>query len=446
MSETKDNSITTYSFVDLTPVDDADIDGSYEDALNSALGNDSIKNIALTGPYGSGKSSIIKTFEKKSKLKFLKISLASFKDDPEKNTLLLERSILQQMLYGADSNQLPFSRFKRIITPDNSLIKSTLFVSWVFSSWILYYFKDNFLLADFWSWQSGMGIALVAYVLAIFVTIIANISESSFGLSLKKFSLKNIEIERGDVSENSILNRHLDEIIYFFQVTDYDVVVIEDLDRFGSPEIFVKLREINKLINDNEKTSGKIKFLYALKDDMFAHKSRAKFFAKFFDFIIPVVPIINSSNSLDKMQERLKGYEFAKDIKPQFLREVSLYLDDLRLIHNIFNECVVYYDRLKSDRLNVTHLLAMMIYKNVYPNDFENLHSGKGCLYWRPDRRLGPGDFRLCERPVSSHQDPPLEYRKAGRQSEDDQFGHGRGYPPRQERQSFLAKAGRGDD
>ncbi|MFK5986332.1 MAG: hypothetical protein QM479_13045 [Pseudomonadota bacterium] len=103
-------------------------------------------------------------------------------------------------------------------------------------------------------------------------------------------ALKDIEVGRNDESETSILNHHLDEIIYFFQETNYDAVVIEDLDRFGNPEIFVKLREINKLVNDNENTSGKIKFIYALKDDMFVHKKRAKFF----DFIIPVVPIINS--------------------------------------------------------------------------------------------------------------------------------------------------------
>ena len=110
---------------------------------------------------------------------------------------------------------------------------------------------------------------------------------------------------------------------------------------------------------------------------MFSHKNRAKFF----DFIIPVVPIINSSNSLDKMQERLKNFSFSENIDLQFLREVSLYIDDLRLIHNIFNEFSIYFDRLSSGSLDVTKLLAMMIYKNVYPNDFEKLHGKEGYLY-----------------------------------------------------------------
>jgi hypothetical protein len=355
-------------FTDLSPVDNAYSDGSYAKALTFAFENPRIKNIALTGPYGSGKSSIIKTFEKNNNYKFLNISLASFKDDADSvNTILIERSILQQMLYGTDANTLPYSRFKRITIPSQPLFKALLIVTWAIAAFFLYRYRNDIFPLASYSW-----IPLVDFVISIPVVIISDIYKASFGISLKKISLTNAEIETGETSENSILNRHLDEIVYFFEVTSYDVVVIEDLDRFGEPEIFVKLREINKLVNDNNfhKTRHPIKFLYAVKDDMFVHKNRAKFF----DFIIPVVPIINSSNSLDKMQERLRELDSATKINTQFLREVSLYIDDLRLIHNIFNEFIIYYEHLKSESLDVSKLLAMMIYKNVYPNDFENLH------------------------------------------------------------------------
>lgn len=105
---------------------------------------------------------------------------------------------------------------------------------------------------------------LIEFAVLLPVILVSNIFKAFFGLSLKKFSLKNTEIETGELSENLILNRHLDEITYFFQVTDYDVVVIEDLDRFGDPENFVKLREFNKLINDNKKSCKLVKFLYVL--------------------------------------------------------------------------------------------------------------------------------------------------------------------------------------
>lgn len=370
------------SFTDLTPIDDidnVDPDWSYSKAISFALTNPRIKNIALTGPYGSGKSSIIRAYEKNNKnFKFLNISLASFNEEDKKiDPILIERSILQQMLYGADTDKLPYSRFKRISVPTLPEIKALLLVSWAIVVFFLYHQRNELLNLESYSLTWFVWVLLVDFAISLPVILISDLYKACFGLSLNKISLINAEIEIGKCSENSILNRYLDEIIYFFQQTKYDVVIIEDLDRFGDPEIFVKLREINKLINDNKKTSAQVKFLYALKDDMFAHKNRAKFF----DFIIPVVPIINSSNSLDKVLVRLKEHDFAKSIDTQFLREVSLYIDDLRLIHNIFNEFVIYYERLKSDSLNVTKLLAMMIYKNVYPNDFENLHYGTGALF-----------------------------------------------------------------
>jgi predicted transcriptional regulator len=381
-------------FIDLTPTDNADPGGTYAVALEFALNNPRVKNIALTGPYGSGKSSIIQTFAARTRYRFLNISLASFQeqeDTAQVDGRAIERSILQQMLYGTDANRLPYSRFKRIVTPAAPFLTATMILAWgILTAYIFHNIELFTHLESFqklhWAWYAAL-----AYVGFVSAKIISTAYKSSFSLSLKKLSLKNAEIETGDISEDSILNRHLDEIIYFFQRTRCDVVVIEDLDRFGQPEIFVKLREINKLINDNLTAHGfwhnikrwlfnskqPLKFLYALKDDMFLHKNRAKFF----DFLIPVVPVINTSNSLDKIQVRLREFDFAHKIESQFLREVSLYIDDLRLIHNIFNELAIYYDQLKSNSLNVTKLLAIVLYKNAYPNDFENLHHEKGALF-----------------------------------------------------------------
>jgi hypothetical protein len=67
----------------------------------------------------------------------------------------------------------------------------------------------------------------------------------------------------------------------------------------------------------------------------------------------------------------------------QFLREVSRHLNDLRLIHNIFNEYAIYVANLETDGdnlLDANKLLAILIYKNVYPRDFEELHRGAGTL------------------------------------------------------------------
>lgn len=373
------NNKNSSDYIALTPVDNANEKFNYFSALEFAIGSEQICNIALTGPYGSGKSSIIKTFENKNQYKFLNISLASFKEETEEQIQnnLIERSILQQMLYGSDASKLPYSRFKRIAIPNKPLIKSFLFVLWTLAIGYIYLNSVEFLNLNIFNHLFIIQVIIFSYTLALPIVLISDIHKSSFGISFRKLSLKNGEIEATDTPENSILNRHLDEIIYFFQTVQYNVVVIEDLDRFGSPEIFVKLREINKLINDNRPPGKKIKFLYALRDDMFVRNNRVKFF----DFIIPVIPIVNSSNSLEMMRKRLKDKTYSDKILEHFLKEVALYVDDLRLIHNIFNEFNLYQSELYSESMNTTKLLAMMIYKNIYPNDFEKLHRGEGALY-----------------------------------------------------------------
>lgn len=104
-------------FEDLTPSTDIDENGKYAEAISWGLENDNVKNIALTGPYGSGKSSVLKTYEKNhgNTYHFLNISLATFQPQEGKNEEDdLEKSILQQMIYRVKDRTIPFSRFKRI--------------------------------------------------------------------------------------------------------------------------------------------------------------------------------------------------------------------------------------------------------------------------------------------------------------------------------------------
>ena len=156
-------------------------------------------------------------------------------------------------------------------------------------------------------------------------------------------------------------------------------MVIEDLDRFENSDIFVTLREINGLINANEGIKRRVRFLYALRDDIFANTDRTKFF----EFIVPVIPIINHSNSIDKVLEQGRRIDLETKLDRQFVREVSRYLTDLRLIRNIFNEYIVYAANVNADSegaLDLNKLLAILIYKNVLPKDFAALHRQEGVL------------------------------------------------------------------
>ena len=98
------------------------------EVLNHALENEDIRNIALTGPYGSGKSSIIQTLmEEHKEFHYLPISLATLQAEEDGKTSnnsdkdiealnrKIEYSILQQIIYREKASTVPNSRFKRIV-------------------------------------------------------------------------------------------------------------------------------------------------------------------------------------------------------------------------------------------------------------------------------------------------------------------------------------------
>ncbi|MBV7297719.1 ATP-binding protein [Enterovibrio paralichthyis] len=387
--ERKDNASDMQSkFVDLAPTDEADKSGTYSEALRFATNNPKISNIALTGPYGSGKSSIIQSFLKTYRRPVLHISLATFITEADIRAEAvdrqeIERSILQQMLYGADANKLPLSRFKRIQSPNVwSIFKSLYIMFGMFSLWYVFHQREDVISGTYFTpiaLENSVNLGFFVFAAIFLWAALHHFYVMSFGLSLKGISLKDVEIKPASDDESSILNRHLDEIVYFFQETSYDLVIIEDLDRFENADIFVTLREINNLVNANVGVKRHVRFLYALRDDMFMNTERTKFF----EFIIPVIPIINTSNSIDMVLKQGTRLAIEEGFDRQFLREVSRYLNDLRLIQNIFNEYSIYVANLETDGenlLDASKLLAVLIYKNVYPRDFEELHRGEGTL------------------------------------------------------------------
>lgn len=150
------------------------------------------------------------------------------------------------------------------------------------------------------------------------------------------------------------------------------------MDRFENSEIFIKLRELNTILNNYEKIKRKIAFIYAIKDDIFTDKERTKFF----DFIIPIIPFLNSSNSYEIMDELIKNARIeGLRVSDEYLLDVSPFIDDMRLLENITNEFKVYKLKLKGSTINDEKLLSMIIYKNICPKDFALLQNNKGFIY-----------------------------------------------------------------
>lgn len=433
-------------YKDLAPISNAENVEEYLNALKWALEQEKITNIALAGPYGSGKSSIIDTFLEKhqdesffqtytsennswiiNKIKSCilqrdkvyrfneiskKISMATFieansnekckneahenEDEAAKKICIsadeVEKGILKQLFYTIDPKKIPQSRYRKLhpINFSNIITKVIVYfaIALIFI-FIFYYEKMASIFSGISAVLSYVGVSLLScvFVFVAFAVCIWAISKIVYDFS-SKYSIKgiklssNVDIQKEEGVGESVFNKNLDEIIYFFETTKYRLIFFEDLDRLDDRAIFVHLRELNNLLNCNENIKGKVVFVYAVKDNIFTKEDRTKFF----DFIIPVIPIINSTNSGEVLQQFLqeaKEHGIKHDISQNFVLDVAPYIADMRILRNIYNEFVVYKRILRDSQgmnLKDEQMLALIIYKNLYPDDFADIQNEKGLI------------------------------------------------------------------
>ncbi|OUL08991.1 hypothetical protein B0533_06170 [Sedimentibacter sp. SX930] len=417
----------------------------YIEALQEALYVPENKNIAIVGNYGSGKTSIINTFmDMHKEFIYLKLSLAAFVDEDYEVTAqpdvkekprdweLLENSLVKQMVYQQKKSKMPYSSFKRINNVSNVVFFwHTFFLGLFILAWLILnqvanfsnvlpenvleygFLKEGLLKLDFFknslpevisltSAIKGILWAILIMIGGYYLNFMLRLFATTFKLSKLSFSAFTVESSSND---NSYFSKFLDEILYFFETSEANVVFIEDIDRFNNLEVFEHLRELNYLINNSKQIHGPVKFVYAIKDSIFQIESSDKAMkesseyvrTKFFDFILPIIPVVDSNNSSEflvpKMREilgvNLDGSKksAALDIKMErFLLDISIYVDDLRLIYNICNEFRIYKDNLKKRLKNLEYiddkkLMSIIVYKNIMPKDFAQLQSKKGNLY-----------------------------------------------------------------
>lgn len=384
-----------YKFQKLTPNQNVDLK-VYKEALDFAFNDPDIKNIAISGSYSAGKSSIIETYEKKHlKKKFLHISLAHFEDMNNSNDSepmsesVLEGKILNQLIHQIEVENIPQTNFKVKQDISSKIIG-------LHTVQILIFILSSLYLTSYNTWEqfiiefkNGIIKQLLLYTtnkeftllvggiwvgtLALFIYYVVNMQKNK--KLFRKLSVQGNEIEIFEDNEESYFDKYLNEVLYLFKNSGADAIVFEDMDRYNMNQIFEKLREINTLINSS--ITKPIKFLYLLRDDIFISKDRTKFF----DFIIPIVPVIDGSNSYDQFIEHFRQGNIFELFDEKFLQEVALYVDDMRILKNIYNEFLIYHSRIQSTELNNNKLLAIIIYKNIFPRDFSNLQLGRGYVH-----------------------------------------------------------------
>lgn len=407
-----------YNFEKLTPDKDADI-SVYEEAIEFVFDNSDVTNIAISGAYGAGKSSVIESYEKKHDDKnFLHISLAHFEpternesEDSVKETTL-EGKILNQLIHQIPVDRIPQTNFrvKKDVGRRNIIIITILlyvllgsitFISMSnkIQNWVdaLCDGRLKSLLAiftnDFTVFFAAIALAGSAFI-CIYNTVKVQKNKNLF----HKVTVQGNTIEIFENKDESYFDKYLNEVLYLFEQVEADVIVFEDMDRFNSNVIFERLREVNNLVNVHkynkfknkkrhklinkifrrkEKQYKPLRFFYLLRDDVFVTKDRTKFF----DYIIPIVPVLDGTNSYDQFIRHLKQGNILEKFDSTFLQRLALYIDDMRVLKNVYNEFLAYMYRLNNTDLNWNKMLAIIVYKNIFPRDFCNLQLGKGYVH-----------------------------------------------------------------
>lgn len=377
----------------------------YFDALQEAIKNRAIYNVSLSGEYSSGKSSIIDSFiikenrfinGLKNKNKFLKISLADFrgKEISEATQKLLEEKILQQIIYNKTNYTVPNSGFKRI-EKENLISQATLHLFYlllginIFSKTILLKYPEysninNIIESIFEAFfKLTYKISVVNLkIMTFLVMTIFFLSKIYAYIKRNKINIKSIgkgSVELfSDKEEKEIFNKYLSEVLYYFQCTKINVVFIEDLDRIDcNKELFLKLRELNFLINNSDQVKQKVVFIYAVRNNIFDTMEEN---SKFFEFNIPIIPVVDKYNIQDYILKLAEDIGIKEKFSEIYFLDISKFFKNIREINNVFNDYIFYKNSLSLFDYEMG-LFSMMIIKNLLPKEFkEFFHEGKDFL------------------------------------------------------------------
>jgi hypothetical protein len=384
-------------------------------------------NIALTGRYGTGKSSVLDEFESKGEKDTLRLAISTLGPTSEDTTLTLtnriQKELVKQLLYRASPGDLRFSRFTRIapLSRTRASVEAIVTTGVVgsilaFLGWLPAVAGTE--TSHHWPVQVLAWLGFTAVVVAVLTVlrlaihgrfVVSNVSAAGAAVTLTQRS-------------STYFDEYLDEIVYFFDEVSPDIVIFEDLDRFDDPHIFEALRELNTLLNQTARRREKmepLRFIYAIKDSLFerlgsestkstddvadAETVRANR-TKFFDIVIPLVPFISHRNARELLAELLEEAGFS-GIDRSLVKLVARHAVDMRLLRNICNEYAVFAERLLASGetapgLTASNLFALVAYKNFHLEDFEEIprrHSDLDVLYDRR-RELVRAAIDMCEK------------------------------------------------
>ena len=420
-AQEKQNPNASSKLIVLSPHYDEKHHGPYVEKLEQAVRNPKVRHIALTGGYGTGKSSVIQGLIERihSSKEFKKIrpiiislptiQIADESDSEDNRTDRIQREIVKQLLYRSNTRKMRGSRYRRIthVTAHQRVITCFIVAAFLtFTFWLLA--KPD------WHWHWSQGGSLWGYWQPIMVqAILWGLTLYTDWVWVDKPTIKGLELGptklelEKNSSGSSYFDQCLNEIIYYFEVSGTNLVIFEDLDRFDNPYIFDALHELNELINISlgqehftEQKNPPVKFLYATRDSIFEHETKGETKddtakhshqleienrTKFFNVIVPIIPFSTSRNAYEYLKQLLNNSPITIDRK--LLEIVGFNISDYRLLANIVSEFQIFAEQICSSwgKNNETanffedhanYLFAFVVYKNTHLTDYERIRTG----------------------------------------------------------------------
>lgn len=401
----------------LAPKDDLSVEKDpffevYNATLDSAFGNPRIRNLALSGSLGSGKSSIIRSFDRKRNgdQRFLYVSLIDFskavagENGKAYDQKQLEYSLLSQIQSCCTSEDLPEGSIHGIPEKFHFLdffAKSLTLLC--LSAFVLIFHEKFGALAAMFGVPGDLraNAHLMLYLFAavvlcgcVYPVLRRCLPYLRVSRLLLKSSVAEAEVNLG--KERTTLDTHKFELAYILEQIGekHDhTVVFEDLERLDNAiavDIMSKLRELNTLTNNHLKAQGStqpIRFLYAISDSTMPFEYRTKFY----DCIIPVIPVSHPLNTRNQFWKMLKALEISDEWLDHLCDALSDAFVDYRTRLSLQNEFQVLRgicakvcgDKSQkgnntSTACNEAFLFAVTAYKLLLPECFEHTLSPQG--------------------------------------------------------------------
>ena len=221
--------------------------------LEEAVQDKRNRNIALTGRYGVGKSSVLDAFEEKHSKSTIRISINTLGPDEDGADLTnrIQKELVKQLVYRIAPGRIRRSRFAR----PNPLTKlrafCQAFAATVVGLGVLWLFGVR----PMATWPgAGANIAVQASLVTLFfILVLLAVWAVRWVIGdriVSEVSTAGTKIALGE-GPTTYFDGFLDEIVTFFDAVEPEFVIFEDLDRFDDPQIFDSLHELNTLINTN---------------------------------------------------------------------------------------------------------------------------------------------------------------------------------------------------